>query len=351
MPEDIARVWPPQDSYLPNFALCFDLIFPAFSDFSARDRVTTGDAMRFVSAAVMIASAVVSAGSVCAQGFVWRDNGFVDGPPTRRTARPAWDDRDYYPPGQPRIWGPQGDPRMASPWQQPPLAGSPQIGEEIRDGGPRPVIAPVTPPLAMFDAAGHAPNSIVIVTDQRRLYYVLPGKRAYVYQISVGREGFDWYGTETISRKQDWPDWHPPAEMRQRDPSLPVKMTGGLKNPLGAVALYLGTTLYRIHGTNDEKSLGQAQSSGCFRMLNSSVLHLASVAEVGTKVTVVKTLGPAAVVSGLEPSIARPSPVMAPPPAAVRTRSTDNAWQRDDDDWDLQRLPRNGYRQRRNYDW
>ena len=135
--------------------------------------------------------------------------------------------------------------------------------------------------------------------------------------------------------------------MRQRDPSLPVKMTGGLKNPLGAMALYLGTTLYRIHGTNDERSLGQAQSSGCFRMLNASVLHLASLAEVGTKVTVVKTLGPAAVVSGLEPP-----PASASSNAPVRTRSQAPSWQRDnDDDWDLQRLPRTGYRQRRYYDW
>jgi lipoprotein-anchoring transpeptidase ErfK/SrfK len=318
----------------------------------------TGYDMRIVSAAVLLASAVTITGSVgepnslAAQGFVWRDDGFVEGPPSRRTTRPAWDDRDYYPPGQPRIWGPQGDRRSAPTWQQPPLAGSPQLDNEIRDGGSRPAIAPATPPIATFDAAAYQPGTIVIVTDQRRLYYVLPGKRAYVYQISVGREGFDWYGSETVSRKQEWPDWHPPAEMRQRDPSLPVKMTGGLKNPLGAVALYLGTTLYRIHGTNDEKSLGQAQSSGCFRMLNASVLHLASIAEVGTRVHVVKTLGPAAVVSGLELPAARSPlpPVTVQPP--VRTRSQVPAWQREnDDDWDLQRLPRNGYRQRRYNEW
>ena len=115
----------------------------------------------------------------------------------------------------------------------------------------------------------------------------LPDKRAYRYPISVGREGFNWTGTETISRKQAWPDWYPPAEMRERDANLPEKMTGGLKNPLGAMALYLGNTLYRIHGTNDVKSIGQAQSSGCFRMLNAAVLHLASMAEVGTTVSVV----------------------------------------------------------------
>ena len=100
-----------------------------------------------------------------------------------------------------------------------------------------------------------------------------------------------------MSRKQAWPDWHPPAEMRERDPKLPEKMTGGVRNPLGAMALYLGNTLYRIHGTNDVKSIGQAQSSGCFRMLNTEVLHLASVTGVGTPVSVVTSLAAAPEVS------------------------------------------------------
>ena len=133
-------------------------------------------------------------------------------------------------------------------------------------------------------------NSIVIDTGGRALYYVLADKQAYRYAIAVGREGFRWTGTETISRKQDWPDWYPPAEMRQRDPSLPVKMTGGVSNPLGAKALYLGNTLYRIHGTNDESSIGRAESSGCFRMLNANVVHLAAIAEVGIPVAVVGSL-------------------------------------------------------------
>jgi hypothetical protein len=120
----------------------------------------------------------------------------------------------------------------------------------VRDGGARPDIAPEAPTLIAFgyDFPAH---SIVIDTGGRKLYYVLADKRAYAYAISVGREGFNWAGTETISRKQAWPDWHPPAEMRERDPKLPEKMTGGLNNPLGAMALYLGSTLYRIHGTND----------------------------------------------------------------------------------------------------
>ena len=137
----------------------------------------------------------------------------------------------------------------------------PKIGGDIRDGGPRPEIAPKTPPTVAF-AHDFPANSIVINTGARKLYYVLGNGQAYEYAVSVGREGFNWAGTETISRKQAWPDWHPPAEMRDRDPSLPEKMTGGLKNPLGAMALYLGTTLYRIHGTNDVKSIGRAEVVG-----------------------------------------------------------------------------------------
>jgi lipoprotein-anchoring transpeptidase ErfK/SrfK len=113
------------------------------------------------------------------------------------------------------------------------------------------------------------------------------------YPISVGREGFAWTGTETISRKAEWPDWYPPAEMRERDWRLPEKMTGGIKNPLGAKALYLGNSLYRIHGTNDAKSIGRAASSGCFRMLNGHIIDLAARVEIGTVVNVVSRLPPA----------------------------------------------------------
>jgi lipoprotein-anchoring transpeptidase ErfK/SrfK len=158
----------------------------------------------------------------------------------------------------------------------------------VQDGGGRPDIKPQAPPVVAFP---HFPSrSIVIDTPRRKLYFVLEGDRAYAYPISVGRDGFDWTGTEAISNKQAWPDWYPPKEMRQRDPKLPEKMTGGIRNPLGAMALYLGTTLYRIHGTNDPKSVGRAASSGCFRMLNATVSHLASLVEVGTNVTVVSAL-------------------------------------------------------------
>jgi lipoprotein-anchoring transpeptidase ErfK/SrfK len=162
-------------------------------------------------------------------------------------------------------------------------------GNEVRSGGPRPEIAPAAPPVVAFPY-DYPANSIVIDTGGRALYYVLADRQAYRYPIGVGREGFSWTGTEAISRKQPWPDWHPPAEMRQRDPSLPMRMTGGIGNPLGATALYLGDTLYRIHGTNDERSIGRAESSGCFRMLNANVVHLAAIAGVGTPVSVVSSL-------------------------------------------------------------
>ena len=157
-------------------------------------------------------------------------------------------------------------------------------------------------------------RSIIIDTGGRKLYYVLGDNRAYAYSISVGREGFNWTGTETVRRKQAWPDWHPPAEMRERDATLPEKMTGGIKNPLGAMALYLGNTLYRIHGTSDVKSIGRAELSGCFRMVNASVLHLASLTEIGTTVSVVTSLPAPPQVSRAEERPPLPEIKLAPLP-------------------------------------
>lgn len=161
----------------------------------------------------------------------------------------------------------------------------------IMDGGGRPYIAPVAPRVVYFPGK-EAAGTIVIDTDGKRLYYVLGNDEAFDYPISVGREGFTWTGVEKISRVADWPDWIPPKEMLEREPRYPELMYGGIKNPLGAVALYLGNSLYRIHGTNDPKTIGQAASSGCFRMLNEHVLHLASIAKVGTVVKVLPHLDP-----------------------------------------------------------
>jgi hypothetical protein len=125
----------------------------------------------------------------------------------------------------------------------------------------------------------------------RKLYHVIDATSAYAYPIGVGRDGFSWTGVEKVSRIASWPDWHPPEEMRKRQPYLPVKMTGGVANPLGARAIYLGNTLYRIHGTNDPKSIGGAESSGCFRMMNEHFAYLATRVQVGADVHVVKSLG------------------------------------------------------------
>jgi len=131
-----------------------------------------------------------------------------------------------------------------------------------------------------------APGTIIIDTGNTALYYVLGGGRAIRYGVGVGREGFTWAGVQTISRKAEWPDWHPPAEMIRRQPYLPRFMAGGPGNPLGARALYLGATVYRIHGTNRPDTIGTAVSSGCFRLVNADVTDLYDRIPVGTKVIV-----------------------------------------------------------------
>ena len=131
-----------------------------------------------------------------------------------------------------------------------------------------------------------APGTVIIDTGNTALYYVLGQGRAVRYGVGVGREGFTWSGTQTISRKAEWPDWHPPAEMIARQPYLPRFMAGGPGNPLGARAMYLGSSEYRIHGTNDPTTIGKFVSSGCIRLTNEDVEDLFSRVDVGTKVVV-----------------------------------------------------------------
>lgn len=131
-----------------------------------------------------------------------------------------------------------------------------------------------------------SPGSVIINTKQNVLFYVLGNGKAVKYRIGTARKGFEWSGTNTVSSKKEWPDWRPPAEMRARDPKLPAYMEGGLKNPLGARAIYLGSTLYRIHGTNEPASIGKAVSSGCIRMLNEDVSELYQFVKRGATVTV-----------------------------------------------------------------
>ncbi len=131
-----------------------------------------------------------------------------------------------------------------------------------------------------------APGTIIIDTPNTYLYLVLGNGRALRYGIGVGREGFTWSGTQTITRKAEWPDWYPPQEMIERQPYLPRFMAGGPGNPLGARAMYLGGTVYRIHGTNSPDTIGQQVSSGCIRLVNEDVIDLYSRVNVGTKVVV-----------------------------------------------------------------
>lgn len=141
-------------------------------------------------------------------------------------------------------------------------------------------------PQPVFFRTNEPAGTIVIHTEERFLYHVMGNDRAMRYGVGVGRAGFEWQGIHKISRKQEWPDWRPPPEMIQRQPYLPRFMAGGPGNPLGARALYLGTTIYRIHGTNQPQTIGHAMSSGCFRMINPDVISLYEQVPVGTRVVV-----------------------------------------------------------------
>jgi lipoprotein-anchoring transpeptidase ErfK/SrfK len=132
----------------------------------------------------------------------------------------------------------------------------------------------------------YAPGTIIISTSERRLYLVLPDRQALKYGIGVGRPGFTWGGVLHVSMKREWPDWTPPAPMLRRRPDLPRHMKGGIDNPLGARALYLGSSEYRIHGSNEPDTIGQAVSSGCIRMTNADVTDLYGRVNVGAKVVV-----------------------------------------------------------------
>ncbi len=134
---------------------------------------------------------------------------------------------------------------------------------------------------------GERPGTVVIDTRSRHLFLVQDGGKALRYGVGVGRPGFSWRGVKSVSAKREWPDWRPPAEMLRRRPDLPVHMVGGPANPLGARAIYLGSSLYRIHGSNEPETIGQAVSSGCFRMRNEDVIDLYNRVKVGTKVVVI----------------------------------------------------------------
>lgn len=165
-------------------------------------------------------------------------------------------------------------------------AGQPQV----QGGKYRSDRSPIPRKTVKYDAKVPA-GTIIIETSERRLYYTLGNGKAIKYAVGVGREGFEWAGTNKISRKAEWPGWTPPAEMRARVKRetgriLPTYQEGGPDNPLGARAMYIGSSIYRIHGTNQPWTIGQAMSSGCIRMANDDVTHLYKQAGVGTRVIV-----------------------------------------------------------------
>ena len=164
---------------------------------------------------------------------------------------------------------------------------------EVRDADPGVAAPPADSVLpaeyrrkAVFYRTHEAPGTVIIDTSERFLYLIQPNNIALRYGIGVGREGFEWSGLLRIARKAEWPDWRPPPEMIERQPYLPRFMAGGPGNPLGARALYLGNTVYRIHGTNAPATIGHAVSSGCFRLVNEDVIDLYERVPVGTRVVV-----------------------------------------------------------------
>ena len=163
-------------------------------------------------------------------------------------------------------------------------AGSPQHALALKTGKVRlhPRFKRQVVPFHGSELAG----TIIVDTRQKHLYLVLGGGKAMRYGIGTARDGFEWSGTHRVTAKREWPGWTPPAAMRQRQPGLPAYMPGGINNPLGARALYIGSTLYRIHGTTEPWTIGTNVSSGCIRLINDDVIDLYSRVKIGAKVVV-----------------------------------------------------------------
>ncbi len=171
--------------------------------------------------------------------------------------------------------------------QAPPAYQVDPAGVQAEGEPARPAMDPRYLPREVEYDGPEKAGTIIINTNERYLYLIEGGAKARRYGIGVGRPGFTWAGVHHISNKREWPDWRPPDEMLQRRPDLPHWMAGGPNNPLGARAMYLGSTLYRIHGSNEPWTIGQAVSSGCIRMRNEDVIDLYGRVKVGTKVVVI----------------------------------------------------------------
>ena len=286
--------------------------------------------------AALLASTAVPAGYANAQIFGGPAPVYREAPPSNHRLPPSWqvDDDDDEPtapsaPGLPRSVGPIGQtPQGYYPSTLPPQSQGPAIVRQpaevdvVRPPGevgtrpaapgaaPAQSVATLPPedqpetgePKALdpkfkkqlVDYRGsEPPGTIIIDTANKFLFLTLGGGKSLRYGIGVGREGFTWAGSERVSRMAEWPDWHPPAEMIERQPYLPRMMAGGNGNPLGARALYLGKTLYRIHGTNQPSTIGSNVSSGCIRLLNEDIEDLYSRVQVGTRVVVLPNAQPA----------------------------------------------------------
>jgi lipoprotein-anchoring transpeptidase ErfK/SrfK len=229
--------------------------------------------------------------------------------------------------GSPRPPGPVGGPpnvtgAVQQPQGQPPQ-GRPPLGADGRpvmmsalppDEQPEVAPAPLAPNLRRQEVTfptKEPAGTLIVDTPNTYLYYVLGGGRAIRYGVRVGRDGFTWTGVQKISRKAEWPDWHPPTEMIERQPYLPRFMAGGPGNPLGARAMYLGNTVYRIHGTNQPSTIGKFVSSGCIGMLNEDVSDLFDRVKVGTRVVVMPGGAPPTATASAQPM---PGPNAAPAP-------------------------------------
>jgi lipoprotein-anchoring transpeptidase ErfK/SrfK len=176
---------------------------------------------------------------------------------------------------------------MASATQAMPDASSFPYHPPSGDNDGRPLASSI-PRETISYSGPYSSGTILINATERRLYFVLPDHQAIKYGVGVGRPGFEWSGVEHIADKREWPDWTPPARMLKRRPDLPRHMEGGIDNPLGARAMYLSGTLYRIHGSNEPDTIGEAVSSGCIRMTNDDVIDLYGRAKVGTPVIVLR---------------------------------------------------------------
>jgi lipoprotein-anchoring transpeptidase ErfK/SrfK len=184
--------------------------------------------------------------------------------------------------------GPQVDPRFAPQYNngRPLTPQQLQEQQELQTEMQRPMDPKFEKQVVAYNGP-EAPGTIVISTRDKFLYLVEEGGRALRYGVGVGKEGFLWHGTQSITRMREWPDWTPPPEMLVRRPDLPRHMEGGPENPLGARAMYLGSTLYRIHGSNEPWTIGTNVSSGCIRMRNEDVSDLYNRVKIGTKVVVI----------------------------------------------------------------